>query len=308
MAKSTADPNWRFRSRTVARLVAEFLTRRGVCRVYGLCGGHIHPVWDDAAAPATEVLDVRNESASVDMARTDLTVAVVMVTADPVLTSAVSGLANASVSRYSALVISECLPRPKAGMGAFQGMPQRDLIRQICRRVEVVYERHHILPRPEATIRAVESNCGTSIDLAYIDSPTDLLREVVIDADVDERFFEPRAGKAHAFGVGVIPDTVGQASARDLGQRSKEDPERACDFHRNQRRTVPLNSRKPRDDPKRPARGIQRQSSRGGSPRLSVRPVAEDLSACAERSWRTRPPCRTVASKVQKSDIREGKR
>ncbi len=266
MTKSTANPDWSFRSRTVDRLVAEFLARRGVRRIYGLCGGHIHPIWGDAARADIEVLGVRNESASVDMARTDLTVAVVMVTVDSVLTSAVSGIANASVSRSSALVISECPPRPKVVVGAFQGMPQRDLIRQICLRVEAVYERHHILPRLEATIRATEGDCGTPIDPAYIDFPKDLLREAVVDADVDERFFEPRAGKAHAFGVGAIPDTVGQASARDLGQRSKEDPERACDFHRNQRRTVPRNGRKLRDDPKRPARRIRRQSSRGGSP------------------------------------------
>ncbi len=64
------------------------------------------------------------------------------------------------------------------------------MIRPICRRVEVVSQRHHVLPRLEATIRAAEG-VGTPDGPAYIDFPTDLLREVVTDADVDDRFFEP---------------------------------------------------------------------------------------------------------------------
>ena len=63
-------------SRTVARLVAEFLARRGVRRVYGLCGGHIQPIWDEVARAGIQIVDVRHESAAVYMAQAqaDLTV------------------------------------------------------------------------------------------------------------------------------------------------------------------------------------------------------------------------------------------
>ena len=82
-------------------------------------------------------------------------------------------------------------PRPQTGMGALQDMPQADLVRPICRRVEVVSQRHHVLPRLEAALRATEG-VGTPAGPSYIDFPTDLLRETVEDADVDELFFRPR--------------------------------------------------------------------------------------------------------------------
>ena len=182
-------------SRTVAHLVAEFLARRGVRRVYGLCGGHIQPIWDEVARAGIQIVDVRHESAAVYMAQAqaDLTgsLGVAMVTAGPGLTNATTGIANASVSRSPVLVISGRPPRPQAGMGALQDIPQGDLVRPICRRVEVVSERHHVLPRLEAAVRAAEG-VGTPAGPAYIDFPTDLLREVVTDADVDDRLFEPR--------------------------------------------------------------------------------------------------------------------
>src|SRR2546429_230464 len=43
---------------TVARVVAEFLAARGVERVYGLCGGHVLPIWDEAAQLGIRVVAV----------------------------------------------------------------------------------------------------------------------------------------------------------------------------------------------------------------------------------------------------------
>ena len=181
--------------RTVARLIAEYLARRGVRRVYGLCGGHIQPIWDEAARLGIQIVDVRHESAAVYMAQAEAeltgSVGVAMVTAGPGLTNAMTGIANASISRSPVLVISGRAPRPQTGMGALQDMPQGDLVRPICRRVEIVSQRHHVLPRLEAALRATRG-VGTPAGPAYIDFPTDLLRETVEDADVDELFFRPR--------------------------------------------------------------------------------------------------------------------
>ena len=91
-------------TRTFASLVAEFLARRGVRRVYGLCGGHIQPIWDEVARSGIQIVDVRHESAAVYMAQAqaDLTgsLGVAMVTAGPGLTNAATGIANASVSTF----------------------------------------------------------------------------------------------------------------------------------------------------------------------------------------------------------------
>lgn len=185
----------RAETRTAARLVAEFLVHRGVRRIFGLCGGHVQPIWDEAARLGIEIVDVRHESAAVYMAQAeaDLTgsMGVAMVTAGPGLTNAITAIANANVSRSPVLIISGRPPRPQAGMGALQDMPQSELIRPICRRVEVVSQRHHILPSLDAAVRAAEG-VGTPSGPAYIDFPTDLLRETVTDVDVDDLFFEPR--------------------------------------------------------------------------------------------------------------------
>ncbi len=207
-----AAPDRADRTRTVAYLIAEFLLNRGIRRIYGLCGGHIQPIWDEAARAGIQIIDVRHESAAVYMAQAqaDLTgsLGVAMVTAGPGLTNAITGIANASVSRSPVLVISGRPPRPQAGMGALQDMPQGDMVRPICRRIETVSQRHHVLPRLEAAVRAAEG-VGAPAGPAYIDFPTDLLREVVTDADVDDRLFEPRVPG------GLIPsrDVISEAAA-----------------------------------------------------------------------------------------------
>lgn len=205
-------------ARTAARLVAEFLKHQGVRRIYGLCGGHIQPIWDEAARLGIQIVDVRHESAAVYMAQAeaDLTdsMGVAMVTAGPGLTNAITAIANASVSRSPVLVVSGRPPRPQTGMGALQDMPQSELIKPICRRVEVVSQRHHILPRLDAAARAAVG-IGTPSGPAYIDFPTDLLRETVDDADADELFFEPRAPEK-------IPPSEGAVSrAAEIVKKAK---------------------------------------------------------------------------------------
>ena len=75
-------------------------------------------------------------------AQADLTgsLGVATVTAGPGLTNAITGIANASASRSPVLVISGRAAAPAGRDGRFQDMAQGELIRPICRRVEVVYE------------------------------------------------------------------------------------------------------------------------------------------------------------------------
>lgn len=190
---ASEDPN---RTHNVAHLIVEFLVHKGVQRIYGLCGGHIQPIWDEADRAGIEIIDVRHECAAVYMAhaQAELTgsTGVAMVTAGPGLTNAVTGIANASVARSPVLVISGRPPRPQTGMGALQDIPQSELLSSLCRRTEAVSERHHVLPRLDAAIRAAEGD-DTAAGPAYIDFPTDLLREMIQETDVDERFFEPHA-------------------------------------------------------------------------------------------------------------------
>ncbi|MGB3483011.1 MAG: thiamine pyrophosphate-binding protein [Mycobacterium sp.] len=173
---------------TVAQLIVDRLRAQGVQRIFGLCGGHIQPLWDAASRAGIEIVDVRHEAAAVYMAHAtaDLSgeLSVAMVTAGPGLTNAVTAIANAYVGRSPVLVISGRPPRLQTGMGAMQDIAQSEIVRPICRLVEQVSERHHVIPRLDKAIAAALGGATGATGPAYIDFPTDLLDETVHDADI----------------------------------------------------------------------------------------------------------------------------
>jgi len=180
----------------VADVVARRLVGQGVRRIYGLCGGHIQPLWDAVARAGIQVVDVRHEAAAVYMAHAaaDLTgdLAVALVTAGPGLTNAVTAISNAAVSRSPILVISGRPPRPQTGMGAMQDIAQADIVRPLCRNVEQVSEAHHVLARTDKAIAAALGAADGATGPSYIDFATDLLEDTVHSADLPERSWRKR--------------------------------------------------------------------------------------------------------------------
>ncbi len=81
----------------VAAVVARVLRARGVGRVFGLCGGHIMPIWMRLDAEGVSIVDVRDERAAVHMAQahaeTTGDLGVAPVTAGPGVTSVMTGKA-----------------------------------------------------------------------------------------------------------------------------------------------------------------------------------------------------------------------
>jgi acetolactate synthase-1/2/3 large subunit len=202
----------------VAEAIAEFLACRGIERLYGLCGGHIMPIWDAAARRGIQIVDVRHECTAVYMAHAEAELtgrpAVALVTAGPGLTNAMTGIANAATSRVPVVVISGRVPRPQTGMGGLQDIPQALVAGPLCRRVEVVSERHHVLPRLDAVFDAA---CGADAPPgpAYIDFPTDLLREPLPVAELDAAWLRPRSPARPA----PDPDEIATAAAALRGAR-----------------------------------------------------------------------------------------
>lgn len=179
---------------TGAGLVARMLRARGVERVYGVIGGHIQPMVDALEGEGVAFVDTRHEGAAVYMAHADAAVsgrlAVAMATAGPGVTNTVTAVANAGVARVPVLLISGRVPRLQAGMGGMQDVPQAEILRPICRRVESVWMGAHVASRLDAAMRAAlgsDGPCGP----AYIDLPTDIQREVIHPADREEAFFAP---------------------------------------------------------------------------------------------------------------------
>lgn len=196
---------------TAAEAVAQRLVAQGVKRVYGLCGGHIQPMWDAISRAGIQIVDVRHEAAAVYMAQAaaDLSgdLGVALVTAGPGLTNAVTAISNAFVSRSPVLVLSGRPPRPQTGMGAMQDIPQAELVAPICRNVEKVSERHHVVPRMDKAIAAALGAINGATGPSYIDFATDLLDEIVSPGDL------PTHGWRRREAASIAPSEEALASA-----------------------------------------------------------------------------------------------
>lgn len=166
-------------SDSVAAMVARLLKRRGVERVFALCGGHIMPIWMRLDAEGIRIIDVRDERAAVHMAQAhaELTgqLGVALVTAGPGVTNAVTGIANAHVSRAPVLVISGTNPRPQENRGGLQDLDHTHLVRTITRYARTVREPDLSLAELDEAIARAEGQGGEP-GPSYIDFPADTLR------------------------------------------------------------------------------------------------------------------------------------
>ena len=198
---------------SVADVIARVLKRRGVPRVFALCGGHIMPIWMQLDAHGIQIVDVRDERAAVHMAQAhaELTgeLGVALVTAGPGVTNAMTGIANAHVSRAPVLIISGTNTRPQENRGGLQDMDHTHLVRSITRYARTVREPTLALAElDEAIARAFGD--GGEPGPAYIDFPVDTLRSIVPKPLLMEEHFRPKPRQA------LRPDPVQVAAAVDL--------------------------------------------------------------------------------------------
>ena len=182
-------------SDSVAGLVARLLKRRGVDRVFALCGGHIMPIWMRLDAEGIRIVDVRDERAAVHMAHAHAeltgTLGVALVTAGPGVTNAMTGIANAHISRAPVLILSGTSPRPQENRGGLQDIDHTQLLRSITRQARTIREPDLALAElDEAIARAFGE--GGEPGPVYLDFPTDTLRAVVPAAVQLEEHLRPK--------------------------------------------------------------------------------------------------------------------
>ncbi|MHB9287094.1 thiamine pyrophosphate-binding protein [Halobacteriales archaeon Cl-PHB] len=147
-------------------------------RVFGLCGGHIQPIWDAVADTHVDLVDVRDERVAVHAAHGHATVSdglgVAMVTAGPGFTNAMTGIVNAYTSGVPVLVVTGRPPTPQFDRGALQGTPHRDIAEDVTVMDRTAFEadriRDHLV---EAAGAALEERGP-----AVVEVPTDVLRDV----------------------------------------------------------------------------------------------------------------------------------
>jgi len=181
---------------SAAAVTARFLKQRGVDRVFGLCGGHIMPIWMRLDAEGIRIVDVRDERAAVYMAHAhaELTggLGVALVTAGPGVTNAMTGIANAHVARAPVLVLSGVPPRLQENRGALQDMVHTELVRSLTRYARTVREPELVLQElDEAVERAF--GVGGEPGPVYVDFPVDTLRADVPRALQLAEHFAPKA-------------------------------------------------------------------------------------------------------------------
>ena len=177
---------------SAAALIARLLKASGVDRVFGLCGGHIMPIWMRLDAEGIRIIDVRDERAAVYMAHAhaELTggLGVALVTAGPGVTNAMTGIANAHVARASVLVMSGTPPRAQENRGALQDMAHTDFIKPLTRYARTVRQPELVLQElDEAIARAFGQ--GGEPGPVYLDFPVDTLRaDVPLAVQLPEHF------------------------------------------------------------------------------------------------------------------------
>ncbi len=198
---------------SAAGVIARFLKARGVDRIFALCGGHIMPLWMRADAEGIRIIDVRDERAAVHMAHAhaELTggLGVALVTAGPGVTNAITGIANAHVSRAPVLVLSGVVPRAQENRGGLQDMVHTDLLRSITRYARTVREPALVLQElDEAVARAFGQ--GGEPGPVYLDFPTDTLRATVPAAVQLEEHFRPKPPAL------LLPDPAAVRAAVEL--------------------------------------------------------------------------------------------
>ena len=196
-----------------AALIARLLRARGVDRVFGLCGGHIMPIWMRLDAEGIRIIDVRDERAAVYMAHAhaELTggLGVAIVTAGPGVTNAMTGIANAHVARAPVLILSGTPPRPQENRGALQDMTHTDFVRPLTRYARTVRQPELVLQElDEAIARAFGQ--GGEPGPVYLDFPVDTLRaDVPLNVQLPEHF----APKSRDL---LLPDPAAVQRAVDL--------------------------------------------------------------------------------------------
>ena len=195
----------------VAAWIATSLKRRGIGRVFGLQGGHIQPIWDFIAKQNIEIVDVRDEGAAVHMAHAhaELTgeLGVCLATAGPGVTNCVTGIANADLARVPVLLIGGCPPCPQANMGPLQDIPHVAIMAPITRYARTAKVAEQVLREMDEAIARTLGDLGEP-GPAYLEIPTDVLRERVPPELVIDEWLEPKRSRRPHPDIDVIQDAV----------------------------------------------------------------------------------------------------
>lgn len=113
-------------------IVGEVLAAWGIKHIFTLCGGHISPILQGATDNGVKVIDLRDERSATFAAdaasRMTGKPGVVVVTAGPGVTNAVTAVKNAAMAQQPLLIIGGATATMLRGRGALQDIDQMSLM------------------------------------------------------------------------------------------------------------------------------------------------------------------------------------
>ena len=198
---TTADDTLKRKSRGAdvisgGHLVARALKNEGVDTIFTLCGGHIIDIYDGCVDEGIRIIDVRHEQvaahAADGYARQTGGLGVVVTTAGPGCTNAVTGIATAFRSESPVLHIGGQGAMSQHMMGSLQDLPHVDMMRPITKFAAGVRSTERIADMVSMAIR--ECFAGGAPGPAYLEIPRD-----VLDREIDiAKAVIPQPGKYRA--------------------------------------------------------------------------------------------------------------
>lgn len=175
-----------------AALAAAQLRREGVRVVFSLSGGHILPLWRALTDAGIRIVDVRHEDAAVHMAhayeRVGGGLGVACATAGPGVTNAVTAVATASIAASPLLFVGGRPPLAQWDLGAFQDVDQPSILGPVTKTALTVFEGRRVGEYLSGALRVAHT---PPFGPAFVEIPTDVLRERLDGGAVDERTVAP---------------------------------------------------------------------------------------------------------------------
>jgi acetolactate synthase-1/2/3 large subunit len=197
---TTADDTLKAKTRDAhvisgGHLVAKALKSEGVDTIFTLCGGHIIDIYDGCIDEGIRIIDVRHEQvaahAADGYARQTGKLGVVVTTAGPGCTNAVTGIATALRSESPVLHIGGQGALTQHMMGSLQDLPHVDMMRPITKFAESVRSTERVADMISMAARACFAGAPGP---AYLEIPRD-----VLDREIDvTRAVIPQAGHYRA--------------------------------------------------------------------------------------------------------------
>src|SRR2546422_951402 len=187
MSSSTADDTLVRKSRDAnvisgGHLVARALKNEGVDTIFTLCGGHIIDIYDGCVDDGIRIIDVRHEQvaahAADGYARQTGKLGVVVTTAGPGCTNAVTGIATAFRCESPVLHIGGQGATTQHMMGSLQDLPHVDMMRPITKFAASARSTERVADMVSMAVRECFSGApGPS----YLEIPRDILdREIEV--------------------------------------------------------------------------------------------------------------------------------